>query len=393
MKAAYPIILTKGVDYILAYVPDFGINTQGTDEMDAIAMARDAISLVGVDMQDDNLPLPAPSALAKIQKENANAAVTLVAVDFTAYRREISSPSSTESPPEPEPGTPDLTGVKKLNKKLKNTVGKITRQEARSLVDAYYRVQEWRIASANQLRKLLGEEETDGEDATDQIAPPEVNDTNTVLGWLLQSTAEIEKQLRKSLDWYTDASPIGKWCKSIMGVGPVTAAALLSYIDIEKAPTAGHIWAYAGLDPTKTWQKGEIRPWNARLKKTCWYIGQGFLRTYKKPESYYGQIYAVRKEYETTNNEKLLYEDQAKKILQDKKIGKTTEAYKYYSEGKLPPAHINQRAQRYAVKLFLAHLHEVWYKYHYGVDPPKPYALAHLGHVDKIDPPNQDMLL
>jgi hypothetical protein len=360
--------------------------------MDAIAMARDAISLVGVDMQDDNLPLPTPSALAKIQKENANAAVTLVAVDFTAYRREINSPSNPESPPEPEPGTPDPEDVKKLNRKLKSTAGEITKQEARTLVDSYYRAQEWRMASASRLRELSGEEAVDGEDDIAREDPPEVEATNSVLSWLLQSTTVIEKQLKKSLDWYTDASPIGKWCKSIMGVGPVTAAALLSHIDIEKAPTAGHIWAYAGLDPTRTWAKGEVRPWNARLKKTCWYIGMGFMRTHNNPKSYYGQIYTARKEYETTNNEKLLYEDQAKKILQDKKIGKTTEAYKYYIQGKLPPAHIEQRAQRYAVKLFLAHLHEVWYKYHYNTDPPKPYALEHLGHVDKIEPPNQDML-
>ena len=53
MKAAYPVILSKGVDYIVVYVPDFNINTQGVDYADAIEMARDAIGIMGIDMEDD----------------------------------------------------------------------------------------------------------------------------------------------------------------------------------------------------------------------------------------------------------------------------------------------------------------------------------------------------
>ncbi len=68
------------------------------------------------------------------------------------------------------------------------------------------------------------------------------------------------------------------------------------------------------------------------------------------------------------------------------KIGKTTEAYKYYIKGQLPPAHIQARAERYAVKLFIAHFFEVYYKFHFKKDPPAPYPIAFLGHVHKIEP-------
>ncbi len=34
----------------MAYVPDFEINTQGTDAADAIEMARDAIGVVSIDI-------------------------------------------------------------------------------------------------------------------------------------------------------------------------------------------------------------------------------------------------------------------------------------------------------------------------------------------------------
>ena len=59
MKAAYPIILTQGAENIVVYVPDFEINTQGADYADAMEMARDAIGLMGIDMEDDGEQLPA----------------------------------------------------------------------------------------------------------------------------------------------------------------------------------------------------------------------------------------------------------------------------------------------------------------------------------------------
>lgn len=58
MKAAYPIILTQGAENIVVYVPDFEINTQGADYADAMEMARDAIGLMGIDMEDDGSSCP-----------------------------------------------------------------------------------------------------------------------------------------------------------------------------------------------------------------------------------------------------------------------------------------------------------------------------------------------
>lgn len=87
MKNAYPIILTHGKDHIVVYIPDFHINTQGKDIADAIEMARDAIGLMGIDMQDDGEPLPDASPASSIRTESAADIVTLVDVDFTEYRR------------------------------------------------------------------------------------------------------------------------------------------------------------------------------------------------------------------------------------------------------------------------------------------------------------------
>lgn len=88
MKNAYPIIMTQGAKFIVVYVPDFGINTQGEDIADAMEMARDAIGLMGIDMQDDGEDLPEASDVAKVMAEAENGSiVSLVDVDFAEYRR------------------------------------------------------------------------------------------------------------------------------------------------------------------------------------------------------------------------------------------------------------------------------------------------------------------
>ena len=87
MKKAYPVILSRGEKFIVAYVPDFEINTQGTDVADAIEMARDAIGVVGIDMEDDGESLPEPTAISDVKADSTADIVTLVDVDFGEYRR------------------------------------------------------------------------------------------------------------------------------------------------------------------------------------------------------------------------------------------------------------------------------------------------------------------
>lgn len=87
MKAVYPIVLTQGKEYIIVFIPDFQINTQGTSYADAIEMARDAIGIMGIDMEDEKEALPEPSSLDSVRAAYADAIVTLVDVDFSEYRR------------------------------------------------------------------------------------------------------------------------------------------------------------------------------------------------------------------------------------------------------------------------------------------------------------------
>ena len=87
MKNAYPIILTpEGAGYLVT-IPDFTVNTQGDSVAEAMEMARDAIGLLGIDLEDDGKALPAPSDLWDVDA-GKKGVVTLVDVDFYKYRRE-----------------------------------------------------------------------------------------------------------------------------------------------------------------------------------------------------------------------------------------------------------------------------------------------------------------
>lgn len=85
-KAIYPIIIhpAKEGGYWVD-IPDLKINTQGETIPECIDMARDAIGLMGIDLQDSGQTVPAPSVLSPACA--AGDIVTLVDIDFDAYRR------------------------------------------------------------------------------------------------------------------------------------------------------------------------------------------------------------------------------------------------------------------------------------------------------------------
>lgn len=87
MKNSYPIILTPDAGGYVVEIPDFAIGTQGDSIPEAMEMARDAIGLMGIDMEDDGKSLPIPSTLESVSKGQGDI-VTLVDVDFTEYRRQ-----------------------------------------------------------------------------------------------------------------------------------------------------------------------------------------------------------------------------------------------------------------------------------------------------------------
>lgn len=102
MKKVYPVIFTKTPDKkdtILIEVPDLDILTEGFGTANAIDMARDAIGLLGITLEDKKEVMAEPSDINNISIEqgkfykSGTSYVSLVDVDFAEYRRKVDTKS------------------------------------------------------------------------------------------------------------------------------------------------------------------------------------------------------------------------------------------------------------------------------------------------------------
>jgi hypothetical protein len=320
-----------------------------------------------------------------------------------------------------------LEALSKISKDIKKAGKTLGKEEARFLVDAYYTHQENRKRSNNQVRALTESEEP-----------------NDILKWLAGLEEKLEKSIKAVLHVYAMSTEAGRWLMSMHGIGPVIAAGMLAHIDITKAPTAGAVFSYAGLNPKAEWGKKQKRPWNAALRTlVAFKAGESFVKNSNREGSFYGPVYRDRKEYEQRMNAEGKYAERAQAQLDNKNFKKNTDAYKWLTgqctkeeylkfleacktatpakratlkpkwvgEGEgvqmIPPAQVHASARRVAAKLFLSHFWEVLYWIHIRdmpckdkdcrvcktrpTEPPKPYVIAHMDHVHYIPPPNWPM--
>ena len=258
----------------------------------------------------------------------------------------------------------------RFNRDVRTLVAGMDANATRKLVDAYYTIQENRMAFSAQARELQA-----------QGSPSEL------VEFLSYNLELMEKSLKYPLEYFAESTIPGEWALSQYGIGPVLAAGLGAHIDITKAPTAGSVWRYAGLDPTQTWEKGQKRPYNAELKTLCWKIGQSFMKFSGKEQCFYGQLYKQDKARRIDKNKAGDYADFAKEIL-DKKNFKANQTRAKLESGILSDAQIDAQARRFAVKIFLSHYHAVAYQAHHGEPAPRPYIIAHGDHVHEIAIPN-----
>lgn len=323
----------------------------------------------------------------------------------------------------------DLDAVSELTKDLQNATKLLSAREVRYLVGLYYQCQAYRIATGNQ-----------------NISLKKSAEPHALIEWALGNFKTLEHNIVRVMDKYTKTTLAGRWQRSITGIGPVIAAGFIGHFDVKKAPTAGHFWRYAGLDPSIEWigkkgaedlvarivgtgrtaitaehiaqcatatnrnprtlltqvkdDKGKItrasltsalskRPWNPELKTLCWKVGESFVKVKNNSNDFYGKIYAIRKEKEAKWNDEGKYAEQAAAKM--RKFNITAEPTRsIYLSGKLPPAHLHERAKRYAVKLYVSHLHHVMHLEEIGFlpPPPRPYIVEHGGHTHIIPVPD-----
>lgn len=92
MKRVYPVIFTQTEDVVLIEVPDLEILSEGKNIADAIEMARDAIGVTGISMEDHGEEIPEPTEFSKISSaqgtfsKEGESFVSMVDIDFSEYR-------------------------------------------------------------------------------------------------------------------------------------------------------------------------------------------------------------------------------------------------------------------------------------------------------------------
>ncbi len=271
-----------------------------------------------------------------------------------------------------DPG--DMVRVDRISRELAKVARTLDRPDARYLVTAYYNAQQERIRAMAQIRE-----------AKKSGKPDAIID---LLDHFLAGFRIAEQNAKKSLQGFAEGQKIGEWAMSIMGIGPVLAAGLMAHIDIEKAPHAGHIFSFAGLNPQQEWNKGEKRPWNADLKVLCWKIGQSFVKSKSREGSFYGPIFDEQKAIYIARNEAGEYKQRAADILASKNFRNETVTKSALQSGVLSDGHIDAMARRYAIKFFLSHWHYVAYEDHHGSPPARPWIIEFGGHSDFQPPPN-----
>ena len=246
---------------------------------------------------------------------------------------------------------------------------------------------------------------------------------------------------------------VAQWAVSQVGIGPVLAAGWIANIDVHKAKTAGAVLKYIGHDPNEQWitkedklkeiitetlniqdqrvidlttvelicqrfnrsvsltkgfleRKGykdfnkismedmvkslKICPYNQEMKTLAWKTWQSFNKVRNNQNAVYGHLFAKRQAYEQLKNDNFEYKDQAD--IGMKRVSKSTEAYKHYKEGKLPPGHILSRSGRFAVKIWVSHLHAIMWWNEFGTMPIRPFAMNILGHKDYIKIPQDEIV-
>lgn len=260
------------------------------------------------------------------------------------------------------------TDIPKMGKEVVLEAAKLTNPEARFLVSNYYQAQDMRKRGDMQIRHLGDKEPT------------------ALLQYMANSFAVIEGQIQKALLKYAESTSVGEWCLSHHGIGPVITSGLLAHLDINKAPTVGHFWRFAGLDPTCKWEKGQKRPYNAELRQICWHLGQCAKRVSGKEEAYYGALYKERKARLVRRNDAGEFAERAKVFRT-----KTEDVKKLLETGKLPAGNIDSQACNFVAKIFLSHLHGVMHWSAFGKPPPRPFSIAILGHAHEIRIPNTAM--
>jgi hypothetical protein len=207
-----------------------------------------------------------------------------------------------------------------------------------------------------------------------------------------------EKQLLKEVRRVVEAHPVWPFFKAVKGCGPAMAGVLLAEVEIEKAERPSDLWRYAGQavvdGRAEKRTKGEKLHYNAFLKTKLFVLASCLMRA---NDPRYRQVYDnARVRYENkpcakspkehVPNCKSDVKGMESLLSMWKAKGLTAAvAADTVQRSKCSPAHINRKAQRYMIKMFLLDLWRYW-REAAGLPIVPSYNEGVLGHVHRTGP-------
>lgn len=228
------------------------------------------------------------------------------------------------------------------------------------LIDAREQLRKLMNSSNNRL--LASHRQTDQMDeATETWINANVKETQSQIGKVDRRIAKYIKGLN---------TPIVKSALNIRGLGAMTVAYLLVYIDISKAQYASSMWKYVGFDKPshERYTKGESGGGNKTLRTVLYTMADSMIKT----RAIYRDVY---------DGEKLKLENSFKVTKSRNTQGKLIECK--WSETK--PCHRHGAAIRKMIKHFLADFWFVWRTLE-GLPTPDLYVAEKMGHTGIVKP-------
>jgi len=181
-----------------------------------------------------------------------------------------------------------------------------------------------------------------------------------------KKSSKLDRRITKHLK--SMDHPFVNSAMKIRGLGSITIAYIVSYIEIEKAQYASSLWAYCGYDKAshERYEKGVAGGGNKTLRTVLYNMADSMIKT----RSAYRDIYDREKE----------------KLAASKKITKSRN-----TQGKLiecawcdtKPSHRHGAAMRKMNKIFLSHVWHVWRTVE-GLETNLLYVEEKLGHKNII---------
>jgi len=176
---------------------------------------------------------------------------------------------------------------------------------------------------------------------------------------------EVEKHLKQSPD------PLAHAALGVVGVGPVTVAGLIAYVDLEKARSASSLWSYVGLHKASRdrYTKGEAGGGNKTLRTMLWNMANSMVKNRDCP---YREVY---------DRTKVRLAASEKTVITRNTQGKEVEAAWKGTK----PSHRHGAALRAVMKHFLAYY---WFvgRSLAGLDTRPLYVQEQLGHTGIVQP-------